>query len=183
MELSSYDYAITFTLLSAISVVTDVYYTMIKLQRERLLQLTTLSLNQSLSLVVQVQLVDDNLGWVNVDWDRSTRGLFLLQLLDLNGKLQSVDSGNLTLGTLLGTSDNGNLIFLSDWKRSDVVLFSQLLGEGSGQQNSSLGRASSEVSLSGLRTGRRNVCIVSKSCLCDKSIIVSFQICAVETLI
>lgn len=145
-------------------VVTDVYYTMIRLQRERLLQLTTLSFNQSLSLVVQVQLVDDNLRWVNVDWDGSTGRLFLLQLLDLNGKLQSVDSRDLTLRTLLGTSDNGDLVLLSDWERLDVVLLSQLLGEWSGQQNSSFGRASSEVSLSGLRTGRRNVWIVSKFC-------------------
>ena len=94
---------------------------------------------------------------MNVDWDGSTRRLFLLQLLNLDSKLQSVDGRNLTFGTLLGTSDNGDLIFLSDWERLDVVLLSQLLGQWSGQQNSSLSGASGEVSLSGLRTGRRNV--------------------------
>lgn len=131
------------------------YYSKIKLQN--LLQLTALSLNQSLSLVIQVQLGDDNLRWVNVDWDRSTRRLLLLQLVNLNRVLQSVDGRDLTLRTLLRTSDNSDLILLSDWERSDVVLLSQLLGQRSGHQNSSLSGASGEVGLSSLGTGRRNV--------------------------
>lgn len=131
------------------------YYSKIKLQN--LLQLTALSLNQSLSLVIQVQLGDDDLRWMNVDWDRSTRRLLLLQLVDLNRVLQSVDGRDLTLRTLLRTSDNSDLILLSDWERSDVVLLSQLLGQRSGHQNSSLSRASGKVGLSSLGTGRRNV--------------------------
>lgn len=131
------------------------YYSKIKLQN--LLQLTALSLNQSLSLVIQVQLGDDDLRWVNVDWDRSTRRLLLLQLVDLDRVLQSVDGRDLTLRALLRTSDNSDLVLLSDWERSDVVLLSQLLGQRSGHQNSSLSRASGEVGLSSLGTGGRNV--------------------------
>lgn len=129
----------------------------IQIKLQNLLGLTALLDNVSLSLVVQVQLGDDNLGWVDVDWDRSTRGLLLLQLVDLDRELQSVDGGDLTLGTLLRTSDNSDLVLLSDWDRSDVVLSSQLLGQRSGHQHSSLSRASREVSLSGLGTGGRNV--------------------------
>lgn len=133
------------------------YYSTINLHRVHLLQLTTLSLDQSLSLVVQVQLGDDNLGWVNVDWDRSTRRLLDLQLLDLHGELQSVDGGDLTLRTLLGASDNGDLVLLSDRNGLDVVLLSQLLRERGRHQHSSLSRRGAEVSLSRLRTRRRNV--------------------------
>merc|ERR1712130_95317 len=129
---------------------------MIRVQK-RLFQLTTLSLDQGLSLVVQVQLGDDNLGWVNVDWHGSTRGLLELQLLDLDSELQSVNGGDLTLRTLLGTSDDGDLVLLSDRNGLDVVLLSQFLGQWSRQQHSSLRRGGVEVSLSGLRTRRRNV--------------------------
>lgn len=122
-----------------------------------LLHLTTLSLNQSLSLVVQVQLGDDNLGRVNVDGDRSTGRLLDLQLLNLHRELQSVDSGDLALGALLGASDDGDLVLLSDRNGLDVVLLSQLLGQRSRHQHSSLGGGGAEVSLSRLRTRRRNV--------------------------
>lgn len=122
-----------------------------------LLQLTTSLLNQGLSGVTQVQLVNDNLRWVNVDWDRSTRGLLLGQLLELDGELQSVDRADLALRALLGTSDNDNLVLLSDWQRRDVVLLLQLLGQRSRHQHSSGGRRGGEVSLSSFGARRRDV--------------------------
>ena len=131
------------------------YYSKIKLRN--LLQLAALSFNQGLSLVVQVQLGDDNLGWMNVDWDRSTRRLLFLQLVDLDRVLQSVDSGDLALRTFLGASDDSDLVLSSDWKRSDVVLLPQLLRQRSRHQHSSLCRVGVEVGLSGLRARRRNV--------------------------
>lgn len=130
-------------------------YYMINLQD--LLQLATLSSDQGLSLVVQVQLGDDNLRWVDVDRHGSTGGLLELQLLDLDRELQSVDGRNLTLRALLGASDDGDLVLLSDWDRLDLVLLSQLLGQRSRHQHSSLGGGGRKVSLSSFRTRRRNV--------------------------
>lgn len=97
-----------------------------------------------------MKLGDDNLGWVDVDWDGGTVGLLLGELLNLDGELESVHGGNSTLRTLLGTSDNEDLVVLSDWKSSDTVLLSKLLGEWGRKHHSSLGRWSGEVGLSGL---------------------------------
>lgn len=123
-----------------------------------LLQLTTSLLNQGLSGVIQLQLVDDNLGWVDVDRDGGTTGLLLGQLLELDGELQSVHGADLALRALLGASDNSDLVLLSDWQGSDLVLLSQLLGQRSRHQHSSGGRRGGEVSLSVFRTRRGNVC-------------------------
>lgn len=105
-----------------------------------------------------MQLGDDKLGWVDVDWDGSTVGLLLGQLVNLDGKLQSVDRGDLTLLALLGTTDNQDLVLLSDWESLDLVLLLQLLGQWSRQEFTSDGRWGSEVSLSGLASGAGNVC-------------------------
>lgn len=123
-----------------------------------LFQLTTLSLDQSLSVLVQMQLGDDDFRWVQVQLNRSTVGLFLGDLVDLNGELQSVNAGDLTLLTLVGTTGDQDFVISSDRQGSDTVLSSQFLGERSGQQDTTLGRWSGEVSLSGLSSVRGNVC-------------------------
>lgn len=115
-------------------------------------------MDQGLSVLVQVQLGDDNLRWVDVGWNGSTVGLFLGQLVNLNSELQSVDRGDLTFLTLLGTTDNQNFVILSDWQSLDVVLFSQLLGQRSGQEHTTFRGWGSEISLSGLSSVRGNVC-------------------------
>lgn len=85
-------------------------------------------MDQFLSVLVQVQLGDDNLGWVQSDWDGGTVGLFLGDLVNLDGELQSVDGRNLTFLTLLGTTGDQNFVFSSDWQSLDTVLSSQFLG-------------------------------------------------------
>lgn len=137
-----------------------------KILTTSLFQFTTLSLDQVLSVLVQVQLGDDDLRWVDVGWDGSTVGLFLSQLVNLDSELQSVDRGNLTFLALLGTTDNQNFVFLSDWQSLDVVLFSQFLGQRSGQEHTTFRGWGSEVSLSGLSSVRGNVC---KSNLCFRT--------------
>lgn len=124
---------------------------------DNLLGVTTLSSNQSLSVLVQVKLGDDKLGWVDVDWDGSTVGLLLGQLVNLDGEFQSVNRRDLTLLALLGTTDNKNLVLLSDWKSLDLVLLLELLREWSRKEFSSDRRWGGEVSLSGLRSGGGNV--------------------------
>lgn len=97
-----------------------------------LLQLTTLSLDQGLSVLVQVKLGDNDLRRMDVNWHRSTVRLLLRDLVHLDSELQSVDGRNLTLLALLGTTGDQNLVLSSDWKRSDTVLSSQLLRKWSG---------------------------------------------------
>lgn len=128
-----------------------------RISLDNLLGVTTLSSNQSLSVLVQVKLGDDKLGWVDVDWDGSTVGLLLGQLVNLDGEFQSVNRRDLTLLALLGTTDNKNLVLLSDWKSLDLVLLLELLGEWSRKEFSSDRRWGGEVSLSGLRSGGGNV--------------------------
>lgn len=128
-----------------------------RISLDNLLGVTTLSSNQSLSVLVQVKLGDDKLGWVDVDWDGSTVGLLLGQLVNLDGEFQSVNRRDLTLLALLGTTDNKNLVLLSDWKSLDLVLLLELLREWSRKEFSSDRRWGGEVSLSGLRSGGGNV--------------------------
>ena len=97
-----------------------------------------------------MQLGDDDLGWVDVDWNGGTVGLLLGDLVDLDGELQSVHGGDLALLALLGTAGDQDLVVPSDWKGADAVLGSQLLGQRSGHQNTSDRRWSGEVGLSGL---------------------------------
>ncbi|KAH3677661.1 hypothetical protein OGATHE_000315 [Ogataea polymorpha] len=122
-----------------------------------LLGLSTLSLNQSLSVFVQVQFGDDNLGWMDVDWHAGTVGFLFGQFFELDGVFQSVHRGDGSLLALLGTSDNENLVVLSHWESLDFVLFSELLGQRSRHQNSSHRGWSVEVGLSGLGSGGGDV--------------------------
>lgn len=132
-------------------------YTLKVTPNTHLFSLATLSGNQSLSVIGQVQLGNDDLGGVNVDGDRGTVRLFLLQLFELDGELKSVDRRDLAFLALLGTSDNSDGVFLSDGKSRDTVLFLQFLGEGSRHHLSSFDRRRGEVSLSGLTARGRNV--------------------------
>ena len=87
------------------------------------INLATLSSNEILSVLIQVQLCNDDLRWVNVDWDGSTVTLLSGQLFELNNKLQSVDRRDSTFLALLGTSDDENFVVLSDWKSLHSVFF------------------------------------------------------------
>lgn len=93
-----------------------------------LFSFTTFSGNQSFSVFVQVQFGNDNFGWVNVDWDRSTVRFFFGDFVDLDSKFQSVNRRNFTFFTFFGTSDNQDFVFFSDWQSFDTVLSSQFFG-------------------------------------------------------
>lgn len=114
---------------------------------------TTSSLEDGLSVLVEVQLGDNNVRSVDVDRNRVTVRLLLGNLLDLDGPLKSVNLRNLAFSALVGTSDNSDLVVLSNRDGSNLVLLSELLGERSRHENSSLRRGSIEVSLSGLSSG------------------------------
>lgn len=75
-----------------------------------------------------MQFGDDDLRWVKVQLNGSTVGLFLGDLVDLDGEFQSVDAGDLTFLALVGTTGDQDFVISSDWQRSDAVLGSQFLG-------------------------------------------------------
>lgn len=118
---------------------------------------STLSLDKGLSVLVELDLGDDNLGCVEVDGSRSTVGLLLGHLLDTDGVLETVHLGDLTLTALVGSSGNQNLVVLSDGQGADLVLLTELLRQRGGHDGSSLGRGSGEVSLPALSARRGHV--------------------------
>ena len=60
---------------------------------------------------------------------RSTIGFVLGKLVNVNGPLLSVDLNDFSLAALASTSEDDDLIILSDGKRSDSVLGSEGLGK------------------------------------------------------
>lgn len=87
---------------------------------------------------------------MDVDGDGGAAGLFLGDLVDLDGELESVDLADLALTALVRTADDLNLVLLADGQRAHLVLLSQGGREGSRHDDASDGGGSSEVSLAGL---------------------------------
>ena len=100
------------------------------------------------SVLVQLELGDDTVGWVDTNLDGATVHFLALHSFDVDDEFSSVNIDNLAgLLAFEVTTDNHDLdnfiinchtnvivtyfIILSDRKRSDVVLSSQFLGEWS----------------------------------------------------
>lgn len=133
------------------------YFTLHRSKPQLLADNTALSLDESLSVSIEVEAGDEQLGSVEVDGNGRSIGLVLGHVADLHGELESVDLRDLTLSALVGTSGNGHSVILSDGQRSQLVLLPELLGEGSGHDDPSLIGRGGEVSLSGLSSGARDV--------------------------
>ena len=58
-----------------------------------------------------------------------TISLHFGELFDLNDPFLSVNAGDLSLGSLMRSSNNCDFIILSDWKSTNIVLLSEVLGE------------------------------------------------------
>lgn len=68
-----------------------------------------------------MKLGDDDLGWVDAQWDGLAGGLLADDALDVDDILEAVDGGDLSLTALVGTTDNGDLIILADWDGADLT--------------------------------------------------------------
>ena len=68
-----------------------------------------------------MKLGDDDLGWVDAQWDGLAGGLLADDTLDVNDVLETADGGDLSLTALVGATDNGDLIILADWDGADLV--------------------------------------------------------------
>lgn len=101
-----------------------------------------------------------------------SRGLVTGDTLNVDHVLETVDGGDLALTALVGTTDNGDLVVLADGDAADlldmldfwyilasaalltnVVLLTELLGEGSAHDNAALGGGGLEVSSAALAAG------------------------------
>ena len=81
------------------------------------------ALQNLLTILVQFDLGDDDLGRVDTDGDALAVGLLTDDTLDVDGPLEAVDAGDLTLAALVGASDDCNLVILADGDRSDLEMF------------------------------------------------------------
>lgn len=85
-----------------------------------LVGLSTLALEDSLAVLVKLQLGDDNVGGVNADGDGLAVGLVPGDPLDVDNVLETVHAGNLALATLVGPTNNGDFVVLADRERANL---------------------------------------------------------------
>jgi hypothetical protein len=135
-----------------------------------------------LTVLVELELVDDDVGRVNAQGNGLAGGLVAGDTLDVDDVLETVDGGDLALAALVGATDDGDLVVLADGDGADllgsivrktgwlatlswrvamggktyVVLLTELLGEGSAHDGTALGGVSLVVSGTALATRGRN---------------------------
>lgn len=78
------------------------------------------ALKDVLSVLVELDLGDDDLGGSDASGDGLTVGLLAGDTLDVDEVLETVDGGDLALLALVGTTDNGDLVILADGKGADL---------------------------------------------------------------
>lgn len=92
--------------------------------------LAALALEDSSSVLVELEGSDDNVGGVDANRGSSSVALLNVDSVDVDDPLLPVDLGDLALSALVLSSDNQNLVVLPDGDGSGVVLLSELLGQG-----------------------------------------------------
>lgn len=78
-----------------------------------------------LTVLVELELGDDNVGGVEAQRHALARGLVAGDALDVDDVFEAVDGDDLALAALVGAADNGDLVVLADGDAAD------LWGEGS----------------------------------------------------
>lgn len=81
-----------------------------------------------LTVLVELELVDDNVGGVDAQGDALARGLVAGEALDVDDVFETVDGGDLALVALVGTTDNGDLVVLADGDAADLF-WENMLGD------------------------------------------------------
>lgn len=77
-------------------------------------------LKDLLTVLVELELGDDALGWGDADWDGLAVGLLAGDALDVHNVLQAVDGSDLALTALVGATDDGDLVVLADRDGADL---------------------------------------------------------------
>jgi hypothetical protein len=78
------------------------------------------ALQYGLSVLVKLELVDDDVGGVDAERDALARDLLAGDALDVDHVLETVDGGDLALAALVAAADNGDLVVLSDGDAADL---------------------------------------------------------------
>lgn len=96
---------------------------LLRLGLELLLDLATGldALQDGLTILVKLELGDDDLGGVDAEWDGLAGGLLADNTLNVNDVLETVDGGDLALTALVRATDDGDLVILADWDRAHLI--------------------------------------------------------------
>lgn len=73
-----------------------------------------------LTVLVKLELGDDNVGGVDAQRNGLAVGLVAGDTLDVDNVLETVHRGDLALTALVGATDNGDLVVLADGDRADL---------------------------------------------------------------
>lgn len=78
-------------------------------------------LQDGLTVLVELELVDDNLAGVDADGNALARRLVAGHTVDVDDVLKAVDRGDLALAALEGATDDGDLVVLADGDAADLL--------------------------------------------------------------
>ena len=73
-----------------------------------------------LTVLVELELGDDDVGGVDAQGDALAGSLLAGDALDVDNVLEAVDGGDLALTALVGATDDGDLVVLSDGDGADL---------------------------------------------------------------
>lgn len=79
------------------------------------------ALQNRLTVLVDLELGDNDLGGVDGERDARAVGLLADDTLDVHTPLKTVDAGDLALTALVGAADNGDLVVLADGDGADLL--------------------------------------------------------------
>ena len=79
------------------------------------------TLEDVLTVFVELELGDDDLAGVDAQRDALARGLVAGDTLNVDNVLETVHGSNLALTALVGAADNGDLIVLADGNAADLL--------------------------------------------------------------
>lgn len=85
-----------------------------------------LAVKKSLSVLVKLELCDDNFAGVNANIDCCTVDLFPCYPLNVDNPFLPVYGNHLAFSALVCASDYADLVIFSHWNRPDLVLFPEL---------------------------------------------------------
>lgn len=117
------------------------------------------ALKDGLTVLVKLELVDDDVGGVDAEGDGLAGGLLAGDALDVDDVLEAVDGGDLALAALVGATDDGDLVVLADGDGANVVLLAELLGERGAHDDTTGAGGGTEVSRARLAAGGGDVLV------------------------
>lgn len=80
------------------------------------------ALQDGLTVLVELELGDDDVGRVDAERNGLARGLLAGDTLDVDHVLETVDGSNLALLVLVAATDNGDLVVLADGDAADLLV-------------------------------------------------------------